>query len=123
MPCISPRACLSPTCTILASCTASMAHSVERWVRPACLLGPLIASQFPVKGTGTVAFANGRPIDADASDVYCVFAADLDGDGDQDILASSFDDNWLKWYENEDGNGTFSETAHVVNTSSYEGAM
>jgi PKD repeat protein len=43
-----------------------------------------------------------------------VFAADLDGDGDQDVLSSSYDesagpfgDSTIAWYENLDGQGSF----------------
>ena len=31
---------------------------------------------------------------------FSVFAADLDGDGDQDVLSASFDDDKVAWYEN-----------------------
>ena len=37
-----------------------------------------------------------------------VYTADLDGDGDQDVLSASFDDNKIAWYENN-GNGAFGE--------------
>ncbi|MBL7788040.1 MAG: VCBS repeat-containing protein [Chitinophagales bacterium] len=33
-------------------------------------------------------------------------AADLDGDGDMDVLSASYIDNKIAWYEN-DGNGNF----------------
>ena len=36
-----------------------------------------------------------------------VFAADLDGDGDQDVLSSALNDHEVVWYEN-DGTGAFS---------------
>lgn len=36
-----------------------------------------------------------------------VFAADLDGDGDMDILSASQNDNKIAWYENTDGQGNF----------------
>jgi len=36
-----------------------------------------------------------------------VFAADLDGDGDTDLLSSFFDAATVAWYENTDGEGTF----------------
>ena len=34
-------------------------------------------------------------------------AADLDGDGDLDLLTASFDDDKLAWYKNTDGQGLF----------------
>lgn len=42
-----------------------------------------------------------------ASSASSVFASDLDGDGDQDVLSASFDDDKIAWYENLDGTGTF----------------
>jgi hypothetical protein len=36
-----------------------------------------------------------------------VFAADVDGDGDSDVLSASFFDSWIAWYENLDGGGAF----------------
>ncbi|MFQ5417532.1 MAG: FG-GAP-like repeat-containing protein, partial [Myxococcota bacterium] len=36
-----------------------------------------------------------------------VFGADLDGDGDTDVLSASGDDGKVAWYENTDGLGTF----------------
>ena len=47
-------------------------------------------------------------ITIDADNAYAVYAADLDGDGDQDVLSASFDDDTIAWYENTDGRGTFS---------------
>ena len=46
--------------------------------------------------------------------VQSVYAADIDGDGDMDILSASRDDNKIAWYEN-DGRGNFSEQM-VINT-------
>ena len=31
---------------------------------------------------------------------HSVFAADMDGDGDMDILSASHNDNTIAWYEN-----------------------
>lgn len=38
-----------------------------------------------------------------------IVSADLDGDSDLDILIASKDDDKISWYENEDGQGTFSD--------------
>ena len=54
----------------------------------------------------TVADANSpyfsaRPyISTDAAGAESVYAADLDGDGDPDVLSASFHDNTIAWYEN-----------------------
>ena len=36
-----------------------------------------------------------------------VFSADLDGDGDNDVLSASVSDDKIAWYENTDGLGSF----------------
>ena len=43
-----------------------------------------------------------------------VFAADVDGDGDMDILSASIRDDMTAWYEND---GTENFTPHVITTS------
>jgi hypothetical protein len=40
-----------------------------------------------------------------------VYAIDLDGDGDNDVLSASFSDDKIAWYIN-DGNGNFSSRAN-----------
>ena len=56
-------------------------------------------------GTGT--FGPQRVITTEADDARSVFAADLDGDGDIDVLSASRNDNKIAWYENTDGDGSF----------------
>lgn len=79
------------------------------------VLGGLLTAAFiaaPVDAAGTVAFANGRSIDADAFSATAVVAADIDSDGDLDVLVAklvSYDERTVIWYENTDGEGTFSE--------------
>ncbi|MHC4994276.1 MAG: FG-GAP-like repeat-containing protein, partial [Planctomycetota bacterium] len=46
-------------------------------------------------------------IDSSADGANSVYAADLDGDGDLDVLTSSSADNRIAWYAN-DGSGAFS---------------
>jgi hypothetical protein len=48
-----------------------------------------------------------------------VWSADIDGDGDQDVLSSSKCDGKVAWYENIDGNGTFGEQNVIVESSKY----
>ncbi|CAM9663977.1 unnamed protein product, partial [Ectocarpus sp. 4 AP-2014] len=38
-------------------------------------------------------------IDSQAEDVVVIFAADLDGDGDLDLLAGSYSEDWVRWYK------------------------
>ena len=44
------------------------------------------------------------------------FAADLDGDGDTDVLSASGNDDRIAWYENTDGAGDFGPQ-RVINTA------
>lgn len=50
---------------------------------------------------------------------HCVFASDLDGDGDNDVLSASVYDNKIAWYENI-GNGNFG--AQQIISSTTDGA-
>lgn len=43
-----------------------------------------------------------------------VYYGDLDGDGDQDVVSASWDDDKVAWYENFDGQGTFGPQQVVV---------
>lgn len=76
----------------------------------------LFETQRPVEGAGTVLFNNGRAIDADADGPAWSVAADLDGDGDEDVLVCLPFADSVTWYENEDGKGTFAESA-VISTA------
>jgi hypothetical protein len=51
---------------------------------------------------------------ADAA--YTVYATDLDGDGDMDVLSASFIDDKIAWYENTDGAGSFG-AQNVISTA------
>ncbi|HXH28224.1 MAG TPA: VCBS repeat-containing protein, partial [Candidatus Polarisedimenticolia bacterium] len=52
-------------------------------------------------------FGSGQAITTGASGASSVFAADVDGDGDLDVLAASANDDTIAWYENTDGAGSF----------------
>jgi len=43
-----------------------------------------------------------------------VYAGDLDGDGDQDIVSASSIDGIIAWYENLDGQGNFGEPDSLI---------
>ena len=70
-------------------------------------------------GMGT--FGSQRVISMDAVMAKSVFAIDLDGDGDLDVLSASEEDNKIAWYENVDGSGEFG-AQNVISTSA-EGAQ
>ncbi len=59
-------------------------------------------------------------ITTDAIETSELFATDLDGDGDKDVLSASFGDNKIAWYENTDGNGLFG-SQQIISTDA-EGA-
>ena len=67
--------------------------------------GDKIAWYENTDGAGT--FGPQRVITLDADGATSVYTADLDGDGDLDVLSASFSDNKIAWYENIDGVGTF----------------
>ncbi|NOZ75796.1 MAG: PKD domain-containing protein, partial [FCB group bacterium] len=56
--------------------------------------------------TGDVGFMS-HTISTEADYVHSVFACDIDGDGDEDVLSASRYDSKIAWYENTDGQGTF----------------
>ncbi|MCG8327780.1 MAG: VCBS repeat-containing protein, partial [Chitinophagales bacterium] len=56
-------------------------------------------------GNGT--FGKQKLISDQVALLRAIYAADLDGDGDMDVLSTSSLDNKVAWYKNEDGNGNF----------------
>ena len=58
-------------------------------------------------------FSLPKVITLDAQGAISVITADVDNDGDVDVLAASFDGDKVTWYENLDGLGTFS-TQHII---------
>ena len=53
-------------------------------------------------------------ISTSADGAYSVYAADVDADGDMDVLSASMNDDKIAWYEN-DGSESFTE--HAISTS------
>ena len=58
---------------------------------------------------------------AESNGPWSLFAVDLDGDGDEDVLATFVDGIGdvpaVAWYENTDGKGTFGERRVVATKS------
>jgi hypothetical protein len=52
-------------------------------------------------------FSGLKLITSDTDNTRSVQVADVDGDGDLDVLSASRNDNTIAWYENTDGEGTF----------------
>jgi hypothetical protein len=81
----------------------------------ALLVGtPAVA--IPPAPSHEVPFGTGSVISSAADEAYSVYTADLDGDGDLDILSASFDDDKIAWYENSGGSPS-AFTAHTVTTT------
>ncbi|GJM24171.1 MAG: hypothetical protein DHS20C16_05860 [Phycisphaerae bacterium] len=66
---------------------------------------------------GLSAFGPQLIITTAAANVWSVFAADLDNDGDIDVLSASGQSGNIAWYENTDGLGTFGQQQIIVNTT------
>jgi hypothetical protein len=56
---------------------------------------------------GQGSFGAQQIITTNADGAFSVYATDIDGDGDMDVLSSSVFDNKIAWYENTDGQGSF----------------
>ena len=66
-----------------------------------------------------VAFATHEiEVEQTALGARCVRTADLDGDGDLDMLSGSWEDGKIAWYENTDGAGTFGPQ-QVITTAAF----
>ncbi len=60
-------------------------------------------------------FGSEQLIDIDVFEAKSLKTADLDGDGDNDILLTSYENDTIIWYENLDGNGSFG-TQKIIST-------
>ncbi|MFC2097856.1 FG-GAP-like repeat-containing protein [Bacteroidota bacterium] len=63
--------------------------------------------------TGAGSFSAEKIISITANGAKCVYAADLDNDGDNDVISASFNSNKVEWYENTNGNGTFGDPTRL----------
>ncbi|MEZ6116308.1 MAG: VCBS repeat-containing protein [Pirellulaceae bacterium] len=64
-----------------------------------------------------IGFAAQELIASEANGAADVFAADLDGDGDLDVLSASAGDNKIAWYPNTDGKGNFGPQRVITNSA------
>jgi hypothetical protein len=60
-------------------------------------------------------FASQNIISQKVKGARSVVGADIDGDGDADVLSASAGDGKIAWYENTDGYGTFSSQKVITN--------
>ena len=63
-------------------------------------------------------FSGATDITSSASGAESVFAEDLDGDGAQDVLSASKDDDRIAWYENT-GTGNYSGGSDITSSADY----
>ena len=66
-------------------------------------------------GQGT--FGLEQVIGTGVENALSVTAADVDGDGDVDVVSASYDDDKIAWYENTDGQGGFWLTQTISTTA------
>ena len=90
---------------ILAASTSSVTHKVV-WYE---------------NGDGLGTFGTQQFITTDILVARSIFAADLDGDGDQDVLSTS--SKKVAWYENVDGLGTFGPQLQLTAAVDQPGAV
>ncbi|MFH0878383.1 MAG: FG-GAP-like repeat-containing protein, partial [Lentisphaerota bacterium] len=57
-------------------------------------------------------------VDGAFNDAFSIRVADIDGDGDPDVLGSSYDDHVMVWWENTDGGG-LAWTKHILDSTLY----
>jgi hypothetical protein len=85
--------------------TADLDGDGDMDVLSASLYDDTIAWYENTDGAGS--YGPQRVITAAADYAQDVYAADLDGDGDVDVLSASSTDDTIAWYENTDGVGSF----------------
>ncbi|MFT4697882.1 MAG: hypothetical protein ACI9SJ_001013 [Flavobacteriaceae bacterium] len=67
-----------------------------------------------IDGLGT--FGTAQIINDNTNGVISIYSADFDGDDNMDVLASSFPDDKIAWFENVDGQGAFG-TEKIINNN------
>ena len=79
----------------------------------------VLSFSFIISGYAQTTFTDPIDISTQSDHVRSVYAADLDNDGDVDILSASLDYDKIAWYEN-DGNGNFGSQKTI--TTNADGA-
>ena len=81
-------------------------------VLASCLLPDVVSA-------GEVVFGSEQMITSSALGTRSAIAADLDGDGDVDVLSASVSDDKIAWYENTDGQGSFGPPQLITTTADF----
>ncbi len=88
--------------------------SLATVLSPLAGIAALLAGALPASGAD-VPFTE-RVISTAANGAISVFATDMDGDGDIDVLSASFNDDKIAWYDSDGGSPpTFTE--RVISTA------
>ena len=69
------------------------------------------------ENTGNGVFNSENIISETGDNPFGIYSSDIDGDNDNDILITSYSNNYIAYYENIDGQGTFSSLQIIVNTN------
>lgn len=75
-----------------------------KWCQIAIILSVALVGN---EGLAQTTFGSQQVISIEADGAQAVFAADLDDDGDLDVLSASNEDDKIAWYENTNGQGLF----------------
>ncbi len=103
----------NPSCVI----TADLDGDGDLDVLTAALDDDNISWHKNLDGQGNFSDQNIISIEVDGPE--SIFAADIDGDGDIDVLSASTGDEKIAWYENLDGLGTFGNQQIIYSDSYY----
>tara|TARA_R100000306_G_scaffold12248_4_gene14703 strand:+ start:1731 stop:2291 length:561 start_codon:yes stop_codon:yes gene_type:complete len=98
-----PQNIIAPLDTIHVS-TADIDGDGDMDVLAVSHLNDLVVWYENLDGQGS--FSSRKIISNSTDGAYVVIAADIDGDGDMDVISGS-DNSGIAWYENTDGNGNF----------------
>jgi len=98
-----------------------MEHLKNHFPHPLCLLAVIFVYTFHLHASEEFFFGPENAIDAGFEKASSIFACDMDGDGDLDVLASSADNNEISWWEDTTGEMT-AWSKHLV-TDLYAGAV
>ncbi len=106
----------SPITNPFLSCSTSLGSFSSPSVRGLLALAPaaLVVSTALGQDFGTEQVVSTNALYAES-----VYAVDLDGDGDADMLSASGDDDKIAWYENTDGLGTFGPEQVITLNANY----
>ena len=104
--------CSKPCFRIICLKVIDGAYPCDRVLDVGVLLGFIVLDQNAdgVGGSWTT-----HVISTAADGARSVFAIDVDGDGDTDVLSASYYDDTVAWYENTQGDGS-ARSLHVITT-------